>query len=146
MLLDFQLESGRSIQDLYLVLQKNLMLVCPLQQEPEFRASVSSKCCAESLCSGSPSSKGLTAPRGSVGTRGGICWSFLVRALYGIAGFPKEHSLHRASVIPGDPAPLIPREQRGRHLWDRRNGQSQLLSSACLLSSVCPKDLIWPYL
>lgn len=57
MLLDFQLESVTSIQDLYLVPQKNRMLVCSLQQEPELRASVSSKRCAESFCSGSSSAK-----------------------------------------------------------------------------------------
>lgn len=57
MLLDFQFESVRSIQDLCLVPQKNQISVCPWQQEPESRASVSSKRCAESLCSGSPSAK-----------------------------------------------------------------------------------------
>lgn len=35
MLLDFQFGSVRSIQDLYLVPQKNQMPVCLLQQEPK---------------------------------------------------------------------------------------------------------------
>lgn len=119
MLLDVQLKSVRSISDLYLVPQKNQMLVCLLQQEPELWASVSSKRCAKSLCCGSPCAKRGWPNHGGQRGLGGTSWSFLVWVLYGIAGFSMEHSLHRAPVIPGDTPLFIP-WQESSWGWEQR--------------------------